>query len=304
MASVLVTGGTGFIGRHLIRQLLDRGDNVVVASRNPAQAEEMFGHAVIAVDLNSRNVASRLRVDAVVNLAGEPLSARWTTARKRAILASRQSATNRVTDLIGQLDARPEVLVSASAVGYYGASETGAFTELSEPENRDFLTDVTAMWERAANRAREFGTRVVSARFGVVLGADGGALGKLALPYRFYLGGPIGSGRQWVSWIHIEDTVRMILWGMDQTHIAGPLNVTAPEPVQMQEFGRTLAKILRVPHFAPVPAFALRALLGEMADLVLTGQRVIPEKALADGFSFRYAVLLPALRDLLKRDLL
>ena len=301
MARVLVTGGTGFIGRHVIRQLLDRGDAVVVASRDPIKAEKLFDRAVTAVDLHRTDV-SRLRLAAVVNLAGESLSSgRWTPDRKRAILESRQRGTRDIVELLKQLNPRPEVLVNASAIGFYGASDSSTFTEQTEPERRDFLADVTAMWEQEANHAAEFGTRVVCARFGVVLGVDGGALGKMALPYRFYIGGPVGSGRQWVSWVHVEDAARMILWCLDHTNMAGPLNVTAPAPVQMQEFGKTLAQILRVPHFLPMPAFALRALLGEMADLVLTGQRVVPEKALAAGFSFRYGVLSAALRNLLDR---
>ncbi|MHB1627088.1 MAG: TIGR01777 family oxidoreductase [Bacilli bacterium] len=300
MANVLVAGGTGFIGRHVIRRLLDRGDTVVVASRDPARALELFGPRVTAVDLTRTDSAVRLRLDAVVNLAGESLSSgRWTPDRKRALLESRQNTTRAAVDLLRRLDPRPEVLVSASAIGFYGASEAAEFTERSEPERRDFLADVTAKWEREAHLAGEFGTRVVCARFGVVLGADGGALGRMALPYRLYLGGPVGSGRQWVSWIHVEDAARLVLWSLDRASVAGPVNVTAPEPVTMGEFGRTLAQILRAPYWLPVPAFVLRTLLGEMANLVLAGQRVVPAEALAGGFTFRYGTLPEALSDLL-----
>lgn len=296
----LVSGGTGFIGQKLTGALLDAGYRVTVCSRDAARVRTLFDGGADAVSLREIERGDWPGApDAIVNLAGESLnSGRWTNARKRAILDSRLHATRVLAELLGRLPAARRVLVNASAIGYYGASLTRTFTEESEPETGDFLSFVTHRWEAGARMAEAAGVRVALARFGVVLGRGGGALSQIALPYRLHAGGRIGSGRQWVSWVHVDDAVRLLLFLLDED-LQGPFNVTAPEPVTMDAFGRATAATLRRRHFLPVPAPLLAAALGRKADLVLSGQRVLPARALEAGFSFRFTRAEDALRDLL-----
>ena len=234
--------------------------------------------------------------DAVINLAGEPLDAgRWTKARKASILDSRVVATEAIVKATSSVTRRPAVLLNASGMGVYGAHGTKALTEQSAPGS-DFLASVCVAWEAAA-MAAAWMTRVVLLRSGLVLDSSGGALPKLALPFRLFAGGRVGSGDQYWSWIHRDDWTRMVRWAIDTPAIKGPLNLTAPGPVTNREFTYALARALHRPALAPAPAFALRILLGEMADtMILAGQRVLPEKATTNGFEFRYADLDSALR--------
>lgn len=292
---VLVLGGTGFIGRHLVKSLLQDGTDVAVVSRTPDAVRTVFGEDVRAVSLQTVG-----DVAAIVNLAGESIAGgRWTPERKRRILDSRIKTSDHVYQYIRDRATRPVVLVNASAIGYYGTSETAVFTEASQPMAKDFLADVTRQWEHAAAQVESLGVRTVYTRFGVVLGRDEGALVQMALPYRLHIGGPIGTGRQWISWVHIADAVGLIRHALHAEDVHGPLNVTAPNPVTNDEFGRHIGSVLRRAHYMPTPAFALRAALGEMADLVLQGQRVLPEKALATGYVYQYEKAGDALRDLL-----
>ncbi len=292
---VVVTGGTGFLGRALVAALRGRGDEAVVVSRAPSGAVLPSGaRAVSWADLASAVDGA----NAVANLAGETIAQRWTDAAKARIVGSRSDAAERVGAALRAAKRRPAVLLNASAVGFYGDRGDEELTEES-PAGRGFLAETTLAWERAAREAVPAGVRLVLLRTGVVLGEDGGALAKMLLPFRLGVGGPLGSGRQWMPWIHREDLVGLLLAALDDARYEGPVNATAPVPVTMKAFAATLGKVLHRPSFAPAPAFAIRAAMGEMAALVLDGQRAVPAKATALGFRFRYPTLEPALRDLL-----
>ncbi len=306
MADIMIAGGTGFIGMRLTQALAARGFGVIhlrhqrQAKPDPSQAAV---RSVTYADLAAAGPDSH-DAAAVVNLAGRSISeGRWTTAQKQQILDTRLRATETVANAIARGAVRPAVLVNASAVGYYGASPSRTFTEEDGPAASDFLSTVCSRWEQAACTVEPIGVRVVLARLGVVLGSSRGALGALALPYRLHAGGPLGSGAQIVSWIHIDDAVALFLWVLNRVDLSGPVNFTAPTPVAMNELGQEIAAVLRTRHWLPTPAWVLRAALGEKADMILAGQRVIPQKALRSGFTFRHPTLESALRDLLGRDM-
>jgi len=241
------------------------------------------------------------KFDAVINLAGEPIAPqRWSEERKKRILSSRLITTRALVESIKSANARPKVLVSAFAVGYYGAHGDECVTEDTPPAD-DFLADVCKQWEAEAYKALYLGTRVVTVRIGGVLEADGGALPQMALPFRFFLGGPIGSGRQWFSWIHRDDIIGIIKFALENESISGPVNLTAPNPVTNKEFSRALGKVLHRPSFVAVPGFIVRLTLGELGAVLLTGQRVLPEKALNAGYKFKYSDVSEALRAIYHR---
>ena len=273
---VTVIGASGFIGRHLSAGLRGRGDEVVEASLRNVEA------AAQACEGS----------DAIVQLAGAPVITRWSAGAKDEIRRSRVDATRALVDALSQLGARPTVYVNASAVGYYGASETATFTE-SSPPGDDFLAQVCVEWEHEASRAAEFGMRVACIRTGIVLGRDGGALARLLPIFKAGLGGIIGNGRQWSSWIHIDDVVGIYLLAIDRAESA--LNATAPEPVRNVDLTWALASALHRPAFLPAPAFALHLMFGEGASVLTTGQRVLPERALSLGYEFAYPQIAPAL---------
>ena len=298
---VLVTGATGFIGRHLVYRLIARGDRVTVLARNRAKAEDLFGpHATIVENLGA--IPSDARLDAIVNLAGEPIAARpWTAARRRELVASRLAVTSALLGLAGRLATRPRTWVNASAVGYYGVRpDDEPLHEKSEPQPV-FQSELCRRWETAAGQAAKLGVKVALLRIGLVLGLDGGALPALARPVRLHLGLRFGDGAQWVSWIHVDDLVALILFVLDEEMLAGPVNATAPVPVRHAELMSAIAWALgrKLLPFG-VPAWALRALLGELARLFVDGQRVIPARATALGFRFRYVTIEDALADLLR----
>jgi hypothetical protein len=291
---VLVTGGTGFIGQRLCRALAASGHEVTALTRSPSRQPAIAGVAYDRWDGGWTRAPQGY--DAAVNLAGEPLvGKRWTPGQKRRLVESRVDGTRRLVETFGALAARPRVLVSASAVGYYGARDDAPLAE-DAAAGTGFLAATCQAWEAAAREAERAGIRVVCARIGVVLGADGGALAKMVPPFRWLLGGPLGDGRQWVSWIHVDDVVALLLWALRTPEVRGALNATAPEPVRMRAFCEALGQALHRPSWAPVPAFALRLLLGEAADVLLTGQRAVPVRAQQGGYLFRYPELLPALR--------
>ncbi len=279
---ILLFGGTGFIGRHLVAHLSQNGYNVVIASRNKEHLEELL---------------SEFEPYGIINLAGESIQkSRWTEKQKEAILTSRITVTRRIVEAIEKVTHKPEVFINASAVGYYGTSETRVYTEES-PSGDDFLASVCVAWEQVAMEASAY-TRVVITRLGVVLGKDGGALPKMMLPYRFFAGGMVGSGKQWVPWVHIDDVTGLMRFILEKPLLSGPINVTAPSPLRMKEFSKILSSTLKRPNLAPVPSFVLRLLLGEMASLLLLGQRVTPKKAVDHGYRFRFPLLEEALKDL------
>lgn len=284
-----VVGATGFVGKALVAALTERGDAVVAFSRDPARARKTLARVADARSLEAITAEGVADLDAVVNLAGESIGAkRWDAEYKAAILESRVSTTRRVVDAIGAAGRRPQVLINASAVGFYGPRGDEEVTEAT-PSGDDFLSGVCREWEREAERVSSFGAREVRMRLGVVLGDGGGSLEKMLLPFKMFVGGPVGDGRQWFSWVHLADVVGAIVWALDHPTLHGAVNVTAPEPVRFRDFAEALGRRLRRPSWLPVPAFALRLAMGQMAEVVVTGQRAVPAALIADGYSFKYS---------------
>lgn len=294
---ILIGGASGFLGTHLVPVLRDAGHEVVAIRRAPSDRTSR-GMAEVGWD---EDVLARELEDAgaVVNLAGANLFARrWSPAFKEELRRSRIETTRMLVRALGRASRRPSVFVSGSAVGYYGPRQAEELGELAA-SGGDFLALLCEEWEREARAAEALAVRVVRLRTGMVLGRGGGALGRMALPYRLFAGGTVGSGRQWISWIHVQDLVAMIRFAIENDAVRGALNATAPGAVPMREFCRTLARVLHRPNLFPAPAFLLRLALGEVAQVVTTGQRALPRKALDRGFSFCFPDLEPALRDLL-----
>lgn len=238
-------------------------------------------------------------VDVIINLAGESInSGRWSDERKARIVNSRVRATKEVVSIIKNLKLKPKLLINASGIGFYGTSTVDTFTEATKEAGNDFLAQTVEKWETATLGAREFGVRTVFARFGVILDNKDGALPRIALPYHLFAGGTVGTGEQWLSWIHIKDVVHGLRHVIETTELTGPVNFCAPEAVTMKSFGKTLGSVLNRPHWIPAPSFALQLLLGEMSMLVLEGQKVIPEKLLKSGFSFTFPTLEKALHNI------
>jgi uncharacterized protein (TIGR01777 family) len=278
---VAITGASGLVGRHTFDALRNEGHEVrAISTRGVIQPEDLEGCA------------------AVVHLAGEPVSRRWTAAAKERIRSSRVDGTHRVVEAMSACKKPPKVLVSASAIGIYGSRGESILDESSAPAP-DFLGLVAIQWENEAYKAEAFGVRVVTLRFGVILARDGGALKQMLLPFKLGIGGRIGNGRQWMSWIHIDDVARLIIFAIGNESVRGPMNAVAPNPVTNARFTRELARALHRPAIFPVPLFALRMLFGQMAEILYASQRVLPEAAIRAGFEFRFREIDVALRDLL-----
>lgn len=285
---ITLTGATGFIGSRLVNRLLGQRDSVTILSRSMNGG--VNPHYVIWNPGNGATPTAALdQADAVIHLAGEPIAQRWTSHVKKRIWSSRVDATRRLVDALASVPRKPAVLISSSAIGIYGDRGDEIVTEASAP-GAGFLADICVAWEREAMRAEEFGIRVVTLRTGVVLGRRG-ALSKMLPMFKAGLGGSIGSGRQWMSWIHVEDVAALIQFALSAESIRGPVNATSPEPVTNIEFTRELATSLRRPALFSVPKFALRLAYGEMANVLFDSQRVIPEAAQAAGFRFKYTSL-------------
>jgi len=296
--TVLITGATGFVGRALVRELLARGDRVIALSRDPLRAQDRFGPQVEVVGTLAAVDAGR-GIDAIVNLAGEPVAGGlWTRARKQQLVGSRVGVTTEVVALIRRLQRKPQVLVSASAIGWYGDRAEDALTEASAPQP-GFLHELCLRWEDAAWQATRAGVRVCRLRIGLVLGRDGGVLPPMALGTRLAGGTVLGDGQQWMAWIHLQDLLRLIGRALEDEEMHGAINAVAPQPLRQREFAAALARVLRRPCLWRVPAAMLRAMTGEMARLFLDSQRVLPQRALAAGFRFDYVEAEVALRDLL-----
>jgi uncharacterized protein (TIGR01777 family) len=295
--SILVTGATGLIGRRLVAALVGAGHEVTALTRDRATAAGLPAPIRIVTDLDQ--IAGDARIDVIVNLAGEPISdGLWTPAKRRRIVGSRLAVTRAVVALIARLDRRPVVLVSGSAIGWYGLRGDEVLDETADGLDC-FSRTVCRRWERAALRAEDLGVRVVRLRIGVVLALDGGALSRMLTPFEFGLGGPFGAGHHWMSWIHLDDLVRLIAHAIATPGLAGPLNGTAPDPVRNAAFARALGRALGRPALLPAPAAPLRLALGAFADeLLLKGQRVVPAAALASGFRFTHPALDGALDDI------
>lgn len=298
---VVITGGTGLIGSEVARDLGSAGHEIVILTRNPTQAALPPNTRAVQWDGKSpAGWSSLLDGDtALVHLAGESIaSGRWSDARKRRIRDSRVESGKAVLAAIRQASEKPRVLLQGSAVGYYGPRGAEPVTESSPPGN-DFLANVCVEWEASTAEAEALGVRRALLRTGIVLSDKGGALPKMALPFRLMAGGPLGSGRQWVPWIHIADEVGAIRFLIEREDARGPFNLTAPRPLTNRDFSHVLGKALRRPSFALAPGIALRVVLGEMADMLLYGQRAVPHRLMEMGYAFRYPEALPALRNLL-----
>lgn len=300
---IVLAGGTGFIGGALVAALLERGDAVVLLTRDPAAAQRHWDGKVDARLWNGRDpgpwVMAVDGADAVINLAGESVAGgRWTPERKLALIKSRVDSTRALIAAVEAAKERPLVLVNASAVGYYGILPSGECAE-DAPRGTDFLAALCGQWERDAREADKLGVRTVMARFGVVLGKHGGALAKMLTPFKLGVGGPLGSGRQPFPWVHVDDAVGAILFAVDDAKLTGPVNVTAPEAATNAAFTKALGRALHRPAFLPAPGFVLRLALGEMSSMLLGGQKAAPKKLLAHGYRFRHPNLDGALAELL-----
>jgi TIGR01777 family protein len=296
---VLVTGATGFIGRRLCRRLLADGHTILALTRDAQRARTALGSSVRVITALDELQASE-HIDIVVNLAGAPILARpWSAARRAELLDSRLSVTNKITELIARLDYKPEVLINASAIGYYGVRGEEEITEAARGQPI-FQSHLCQAWELAAQAAEQYDVRVCRLRFGIVLGMTGGALPGLIRPARMRMRVVLGSGQQWQSWVHIDDLLDLLWFCIKHQDMSGGINVTSPRPVRQQEFAETLAAQFGRSIPVRVPAVVLRAALGEMSQLLLEGQKVLPAKALHAGFAFRYPDLNAALAELLR----
>jgi uncharacterized protein len=300
---IVVTGGTGFIGRTLCEALAGDGHQVTLLTRNVGRASRLSGPLVTAVEWNGREMGcweqSLEGAEAVINLAGAPIAdARWTDARKELLVESRVLTTNLLVRAMSRRSPKPGTLISASGIGYYGASDDGVLDE-NAPRGQGFLADLSQAWEAEALRVEGFGSRAVLLRTGMVLDQDGGALPKMMLPFRLFLGGPIMPGTQWISWIHRRDLIGLIRWALANPAVSGPVNAVAPEAVTMTRFSETLGRVVHRPSWLPVPSLALKIAFGELATLMTTGQRVSPAKVLAGGYVYEYPTLDTALRAIL-----
>lgn len=301
---IVITGATGLIGKRLVNALQQRNDEIIIFSRNIHKAKSLFPSSVKFIEWDYNKPAQWQSIlensDAVIHLAGVNLfSKRWNNDFKRAVLESRQISTKNIVDAINSCSNKPEVFVSASGVGYYGDCGDSLLSETS-PSGNDFLAEVCKVWESEARRIEQSGVRNVQIRTGLVLSTEDGALKQMLLPFKFFVGGPLGNGKQWMSWLHIDDIIRIYLNAVDNKKLNGPVNAVSPNPLRMNDFAITLGKILKRPSFIHVPKFALKIAVGEAAEVVVASQRVSADKLLDSGFKFKFETLELALTDLLK----
>ncbi|WP_106768673.1 TIGR01777 family oxidoreductase [Paenibacillus faecalis] len=297
---IAICGGTGFIGQSLCRHWVQEGHHIIIVTRSKPEKVENADQITYATWDDMKQKPQLFEgLDALINLAGSSLSQRWSVNGKERILSSRHQTVAAVAELMRHLSRKPPVVIQASAMAIYGTSEDKTFDESSPSRVMDFPSSVVAEWEEAADRIPV--DRLIKLRISVVLGNDGGAFPKMILPYKLGFGGKIGSGHQWMSWIHIRDIVSLIDFCVQNPDIKGPVNAAAPHPVTNKEFGRTVAKVYRRPHWLPVPSFLLKTILGELSMILLEGQRIIPVKAEKHGFQFQYPKLIDALYDLRKK---
>ncbi|MDX8367274.1 TIGR01777 family oxidoreductase [Cytobacillus sp. IB215665] len=298
---IAIAGGTGFVGKAITQYLVDQGHECFILTRkeNLIHNNPLI-HYVTWLNDDSNPESQLNGMTAFINLAGESLnSGRWTENRKKRIVNSRLNATNEIIRIITNLEIKPDILVNASGIGVYGTSEAFTFTEQDETIGTDFLAKTVSAWENSANALQSYNVRTVFARFGIILGKSEGALPKMMTPYKLFIGGTVGSGKQWLSWVHIDDVCRAIAYVISNKNVHGPVNITAPNPETMKGFGMKIGEALRKPHWLPMPAIALKLLLGEMSMLIVEGQKVLPDVLSVEGFTFRYQHLEDALSALL-----
>jgi uncharacterized protein (TIGR01777 family) len=297
--NILITGGTGFIGDELRTMLLKEGHNLVIVTRSPKKYEDENAQNQRFISWEEDLVSEMEEMDAVINLAGESIfGQRWTDEVKKRIMDSRVRTTERLVDAMEKAQNRPELLVSASASGYYGNRGNDILTE-DESASDDFLAQVCVEWEKASHKAEDFGVRVVNPRIGIVLEKGGGALEKMVPAFQFFVGGPIGDGEQYMSWVHRTDLCNAIIFPLKNAELNGAYNVGAPNPVTMNEFSEILGEVMRRPSLFRVPKFALDIILGEAAKPVTDSIRMQPKKLQVNGFEFRFEELEEALADIL-----
>ena len=301
---IILAGATGLIGRALVRRLRNDDHSLILLTRDRVKVERFGDPSLQFVEWDARTVGDWTHfvdgADAIVNLVGESLAAmRWSASQKARLISSRIDSTSVLREAIARARRKPEVLLNASAVGYYGDVREGDVVESSPPGN-DFLATLCVRWEQAARESEKHGVRVVLLRSAVVLERNAGALAKMLIPFKLFVGGPLGSGGQWFPWIHIADEIEAIVFAMKNPAISGPVNLAAPEPATMRQFCSALGRAMGRPSWAPVPPTVLRMVLGEMSQILLTGQRVVPKKLQDAGFVFRYSKLDGALREILR----
>lgn len=303
---VLITGGSGFVGRKLAIELLKRGDHVTVLTRNVAKSRGKLPRGVRVTAWNPEKpgpwVDELEVIDAVVHLAGENVAKRWSPETKRAIEQSRVGSTKLLVEAIGRVKRKPSVLVTASAVGYYGAQPGSVTLDEDSPPGQGFLADVVKRWEEASREAEALGLRTVQVRIGVVLGEGGGALEKMLTPFKLFAGGPIADGTQVVSWVHNEDVAGLILLAIDNDQVKGPINAVAPNAVTSNELAEAIGIVTSKPSWLRVPKAALELGMGEAAEILTKGQRVFPKRAVEHGYAFHYTRVVPALESILGGD--
>ncbi|CDN15646.1 MAG: TIGR01777 family protein [Richelia sp.] len=305
---IAITGATGFVGSRLVSKLQEQGHQVTIFTRNSNYARKVFPSSSfpnVEIVTYTPDILGDWQngisgCDGVVNLAGESIAeGRWTEEKKQSIRDSRVLTTKNIVAAIASAEKKPSVLINASAIGYYGTSETASFTETS-PSGNDFLAEVCQSWEGEAQKVSETGTRLVLLRLGIVLDMGGGALAKMITPFKMFAGGPIGRGNQWFSWIHRDDVVNLIIQALTDSNVSGVYNATAPNPVRMNELSQAMGQVLNRPSWLPVPSFAIEALLGDGAIVVLEGQQVLPQRTLESGFNYQYSNLRSALVNICK----
>jgi uncharacterized protein len=297
---IVITGASGFIGSLLADHLWRQRHDLILLSRNPPRESNVTQLEWVSWIPGASGEWEKAidGVDGIINLAGEPIAAkRWSDVQKEKIRFSRIESTKALVGAIGKAKQRPKFLISSSAVGYYGAHGDETVTEEAAPGN-DYLSRVCVDWEKEARNAESYDVRVVLVRTGIVLDKNKGALAKMVVPFKFFAGGPLGSGNQWMPWIHIEDQIGLLLFLLENQNARGPFNATAPNPVTMTEFCKALGAVLNRPSWASVPGGVLTLLIGEMAEMLLTGQRAVPQAAVKLGYQFKYSNLLPALQSL------
>ena len=301
--NVLIFGGTGFVGKNLSKELVDNEYQVFVVTRNRQENLHRLGNEVQLIEWDTFSPLSSVdklpETDIVINLAGKSIADhRWTSSVKKKIRNSRIRVTSGIVTAINNSTIEPDVLINASAVDYYGARQDDKIDE-NEEAGESFLAQVCTDWEREAYKVENKFTRVLTMRFGIVLGNEG-ALNRMVMPFKFYLGGPVGKGEQWISWIHIKDLTSMIRFIIEHPELSGPINAVAPAPVRMKDFSKTLGNVLNKPSWLPVPEIILKIVLGQMSEMLLQGQRVYPEKISNAGFEFKFPELKSALEDILR----
>ncbi|PTM57981.1 TIGR01777 family oxidoreductase [Desmospora activa] len=298
--NIVIAGGTGFIGKAIVNTFAKEGNHVYVLTRQKhADMENITFIPWLSAASHPENKLRHRSIDAMINLAGDPINqGRWTKRKKEAILQSRIRATQEMIRIVGHVEQKPKAFINASAIGYYGYANEQTFTETSPSLGNSFPSRVCQRWEEEAKKMEAFHIRTIIARIGVVMGNNGGALAKMILPYRFFVGGTVGTGRQWISWIHMEDLIGLIRLIIENEEINGPINLTAPHPVTMRELGQAIGTTLNRPHWFPVPEWLMKLVFGEMSGFLLKGQKVLPEKALQHQYPFRFSRIEAALSNL------